>query len=316
MKEPPFFVVGNRRSGTTLLRLMLASHPRLGVPPESGFTVFLGWYFGHLRFDERILDCFLDRLLTDDFNQDWALSREALEGPLRSRLPCGFPAIIDGVYRVYLEKNFPGACRWGDKTTWYQHHLPELDSYFPAARYIHIVRDPRAVLASYRKVPHLPNDAIAVAADWRRSVSAIRSFGARRPSRYLEVQYEDLVRDPEAVLRRICGFLGEVFDPMMLEYHRLNREQRLEPERHMGWKARTLDPPAEDRIEAWRRELDPRDVRIVESIAGPLWARSQAVPRERVTVKVRRLASDLLWQVRLHGWRAKHKWQAHRVLGG
>lgn len=310
MKEAPFFIVGNRRSGTTLLRLMLAAHPRLGVPPESGFTIILGWYFGAVWFDRRTLDCFLDRLLTEDFRQDWALSREDLERPLQSRLPCNYPTIIDAVYRVYLEKNFPGAYRWGDKTTWYQHYLEDLDAYFPNAQYIHIIRDPRAVLASYRKVPHLPDDALEVAADWRRSVSAIRSFGARNRTRYLEVAYEDLVVEPERELRRICSFLNETFDSMMLDYHRLNRERGLEPARHMGWKRRTLDPPAKDRIDAWRHELEPADVEVVNSVAGPLWGKDAAGSSECPGIWLYRAASDLKWFLRLRGWRMKHRLRA------
>ena len=35
--EPPVFVIGNPRSGTTLLRLMLTGHPGIAIPPEGGF---------------------------------------------------------------------------------------------------------------------------------------------------------------------------------------------------------------------------------------------------------------------------------------
>lgn len=315
MNSGPFFVVGNRRSGTSLLRLMLTAHPRLCVPPEGGFVVFLGWYFGDRRFDRRVLELFLDRLLEPEFNQDWGLGRRELEAELLPRLPCGFSDIVDGVYRTYLSIRFPEAVRWGDKTTWYQHHLPQLETYFPTAQYVHIVRDPRAVLASYRKVPHLSDDALEVAADWRRSVMDIRRFGARHRCRFIEVSYEELLKHTERELRRICGFLGEEFDSSMLAYHELNRDLGLEPARHMAWKTLTQVPPDASRILAWKNELTAKDRRLVETVAVDLLRDGMRKPPSclDVTVMGRRLLSDLRWQLRQWGWKSKHALLARRL---
>ena len=51
-KSVPFFILGNPRSGTTLLRLMLNNHPSVAVPMECGFAVWLhDSYKGIRTFD-------------------------------------------------------------------------------------------------------------------------------------------------------------------------------------------------------------------------------------------------------------------------
>lgn len=254
----PIFVLGNRRSGTTMLRLMLTSHPHITIPPEGGFIVRLGWRYGRkgLRNASELRQ-FVDDLFAQDNTRDWQLDREALEARLRNGLPSAWPDVVNAVYAEYAERTGGGALRWGDKTTWYHGYLPQIDSYFPTARYVHILRDPRGVLASFRDVDHLPDDPVAVGVEWAETIGLIRRHGTRvGPDRYLEVLYEDLVNRPEEQLHRITEFLGESFHPGMLEFGRKNRQETLEPKRHLGWKALTLEAVQPRRADRWLERLD------------------------------------------------------------
>ena len=93
---------------------------------------------------------------------------------------------------------------------------------------------------------------------------------ARRlpPERYTLVQYEDLVTRPEETLKEACAFLGEDFEPAMLR-----PDDRPADERGFGederWKYKTLKPVDPARIDAWRSDLTPRQLEIIDRTADP-----------------------------------------------
>ena len=272
--DGPIFLLGSARSGTTMFRLMLACHPRIGVPPEGGWVVRLGWaYDRHDQLDESLVRSFVADLFLLDTTSDWELDRQELEARLVALAPLSYPALVDAVYRMYLERKFASKPRWGDKTTWYLDYLEQIDRYFPDARYVHLVRDGRAVVASFRKVSHLPSRVEDAAHRWMWSVRRIRDFGETVPGRYLEIHYERLVADPATTLAEVCCFLDEEYAPEMLDFARENRVRGLEPARHLDWKGMTLqqiDPAQADR---WRSELQPDDLARFWAIAGPTMER-------------------------------------------
>lgn len=270
MSKTPVFILGNRRSGTTMLRLMLTSHRNIVVPPEGGFVVRLGWKYGHRGFlSDQDVDDFVEDLFESETTQDWELNEDCLRRLLRELVPCTYPALVDGVYREYINVKFPGKKRWGDKTTWYLDYLHQIDQYFPESKYIHIIRDGRAVAASFKRVPHLHNGMERVAFEWIWGVKSIIRLGKRvGPERYLEVKYEQLVERPDYELRRICRFIEEPYDDQMLDFWIKNRQQKLEPERHLAWKALTLEKVTTTQVARWQEELTKGDIAIFWAVAG------------------------------------------------
>ena len=104
---------------------------------------------------------------------------------------------------------------------------------------------------------------------------------------YAEVRYEELVTEPEATLRRVCAFTELPFDAAMLSYHehaaeRLEEIDRdlparrgrheLDAEARISAHARASEPPAAQRIGAWREEMAPDDVAAFEAEAGDVLA--------------------------------------------
>jgi hypothetical protein len=264
VNDPPLFVLGVGRSGTTLLRIMLDRHSALAIPDESFFIPQLAdRHRGSLD-----PEAFLDDLRRLPTIRDWAVPLEELGPRLRPGMPLG--AAIAAVYALYAERR--GKPRWGDKTPLYMQHLPLLEELFPGAVYVHLIRDGRDVAVSFLSLPRgvpargwaLPRSYADVAAMWRSEIIAARGLGRRAgQGRYLEVRYERLVESPEDELRRICDVLGLGFEPAMLDY--VGRAPAAAMVHHRG-----LARPPTPGLRDWRREMPQGDVESFETVAGDL----------------------------------------------
>src|ERR671934_241733 len=143
--EPPLFVLGVRRSGTTLLRVMLDRHPALAVPDESYFIPALA------ARHRGVLDVadFCDDLARIPAIRDWEVDADAVRGRLAPGARAG-----DGIAAVYeAYAALRGKERWGDKTPMYMGWLSLINRLFPAARYVHLIRDGRDAALSFLAMP-------------------------------------------------------------------------------------------------------------------------------------------------------------------
>ena len=142
---PPVLVLGVRRSGTTLLRVMLDRHSELAVPDESYFVPQLA--DRHLRHVDP--DEFVDDLRRIDTLAEWDVPLEKVRARLTERMPIG--TAIGTVYAVYAEER--GKARWGDKTPMYMQNLRLLERLFPDALFVHLIRDGRDAAMSFLSMP-------------------------------------------------------------------------------------------------------------------------------------------------------------------
>jgi hypothetical protein len=234
-RRAPIFVVGCHRSGTTLLRLLLDSHPNISCGPETGFLT--------------------------DFAR---ITRDPLWPHLQQY---GFPKeywhrkiaeLFDSFQTDYAHRR--GKVRWAEKTPNYALHLDYIDQLFPTSQVVHIIRDGRDVVAS-----HLDRwgyvSAVKATRKWPLYIEVTRKAGARLSGdRYYEVRYEELVRDTEAVMRKLLDFLGEPWDDGILDYDR--RPHDVQP-RYVAFSSgrRAADggqrPVYGSRVGAHRQELNP-----------------------------------------------------------
>ncbi len=262
--DPPLIVLGVRRSGTTLLRVMLDRNPALAVPDESYFVPQLARrHRGRVDPTEFVDD--LRRLPT---LVEWGLAPEAVAERLRAGMTSG--EAIAAVFETYAAER--GKPRWGDKTPLYMQHLPLLERLFPRARYVHLIRDGRDAALSFLAVPEgimtkgwgHPVDAAGFACQWATEVRAARALGMRVGSkRYLEVRYEVLVANTSAELRGVCGFAGLDFDEGMLGY--VGRTDSAQKEHQQR-----LNEPPRVGVRNWRTEMAASDVAAFETVAGDL----------------------------------------------
>jgi hypothetical protein len=289
-------VLGVRRSGTTLLRVMLDRHSELAVPDESYFVPQLAdRHFRHVDPDE-----FVDDLRRIDTLAEWDVPLEKVRARLTERMPIG--AAIGTVYAVYAEER--GKARWGDKTPMYMQNLRLLERLFPDALFVHLIRDGRDAALSFLSMPKglmtetwmQPRDVSAFAGQWRAEVKAAQRLGRRvGDRRYLEVRYEDLVGDVEQVLRRISTFARLSYEHDMADYVG-NVDVSSKPHQQ------SLKRPPTAGLRDWRLQMSPHDVGAFDRVAGDLLAELGYESHERPGVAGRlRRAS---YSTRAAAWRA------------
>jgi hypothetical protein len=276
-------VVGVNRSGTTLLRLMLDSHPELTIPPETHFVPEL------IRLARRE-NTTRKRLVRAATNHprwgDFGLDEDELLARLQEVKPLNPADAIRAFYDLYAEKE--GKPRWGDKTPRYMRAMPRIERALPEARFIHLIRDGRDVALSQAERA-LDGDAdtiTEIAERWQRRIITARQHSTELEN-YLEVRYEDLVSKPDATLGRICSFIELPYDATMLGYHERAAERLTEMDRDLGTgengpvrtgderlagHAKTSEPPSTDRSGRWRTEMPQEDVAEFERVAGELLA--------------------------------------------
>jgi Sulfotransferase family len=265
----PVFVGGCPRSGTTLLRTMLNSHPDLAIPHETrilidGYRRRAEW--GDLADEEnrrRLARWVVDRKVSR-YRQLVEDADELVECMVAAPPTVG--SVLSAGFRRYADRH--GTPRWGEKRPSLVLNLDAVFAMFPDGLYVNIVRDPRAVVASIRKVGRQHGwgaHGIPGATDtWERSARAAERWRQQRSDQCLEVQYEHLVADPAAVLGRIAVFLD--LDAAGLDA--MLRHQETADIHSRTLHSLVSQPVTTERVRAWEQALRPREIAFVESVLG------------------------------------------------
>lgn len=273
---PDFFVVGAGRSGTTLLRLMLAGHSRLHIPPE---TWFIEPLVEQLPLTAPLKPAQLDaalRIMTG--HERWPDMDFPADALRCQALAMAAPTLGSVIALVYARQaELSGKQRVGGKTPHYLAILPQLATLFPAARFIHLIRDGRDVAISWIDAGW--NRYHQRGFEWRAAMRW-REFYQTSPwhDRVLEVRYEALVREPEATLRTICSFLGEVFEPGMLDWQ---PRLALVPERDRHLHGKLGRGLLREATSVWRHRLARWECLAIEACLGPELRAAGYVPRHQ-----------------------------------
>jgi hypothetical protein len=245
-----------------MLRLILAGHSRLMIPPETWFLLSLVNKVpltAPLSAEEvqvaakTMLEChrWPDMAITEEefMRHVCALQQPALRD------------IVEIVYRVHLDR--AGKQRPGDKTPTYINIVPELKKIFPDAKFIHLIRDGRDVAMSFVDANFWDRPYNGAAFEWTKAIrkgQAYRQTGLAKD--ILEVRYETLVVEPEQTVRGICMFLGESFEPSMMNF---NQRVKLVPERERRIHTKLGEPILNNATEIWRRKLSALECFVIEA---------------------------------------------------
>ncbi len=228
----PIFVGGLYRSGTTLMRGLLDSHPHIACGPESSL------------FRENQLEriyTYLRTIWPTGLDPRYAFAPHTVDQVMAG--------LLHALVMPYCQKQ--DKPRWAHKTPATILFIDTLFAWFPAAQFIHMIRDPRDAFFSVRQraatdKPHWATwTPRQVAEEWCRRINCGLAW-RERPDRYREVRYEELVTQPEATLRPLFAFLGEPWAVSVLEHN----------------------PIFSTSVGRWRTELSAAEVAEIEAVAG------------------------------------------------
>lgn len=215
----PLFIVGMPRSGTKLLRGLLNQHPRVRVPDiETDFFPFLvRWVRENGRPDSeaafaRLFEALSGATYFAFRRPDAIFSRRAWRSHCRGRYDAA--GLFEGFIRYEVDAPSSSDIIWGDKSPAHIRHIGLLLEHFQDARVVHIVRDVRDYCVSIRKAWN--KDVRRAAFQWGRDVAAAHRLCLADPAHCIEIRYEELLRSPEAEMRRLCRFLDIGFSDAML----------------------------------------------------------------------------------------------------
>ncbi len=220
------FILSSGRSGSTLLRVMLAGHPALYSPPELHLLPFETMAQWHKELAASYLVEGLQRALMELKGIDAKESRELVNNLVKQNLS------IQEVYAM-LQK-LAGKRLLVDKSPTYpdkRKTLERAEELFAKAKYIHLVRHPYAVIESFTRTRmhtllnyEEENPYQLAESTWANSNQNILDFCEKiSPERHHLVRYEELVTEPARVMEGVCEFLGIPFDSSVLQPYQGNR---------------------------------------------------------------------------------------------
>jgi hypothetical protein len=280
------FIAGHPKSGTSLLRSVLDSHPELVAYPEETnfFRRYLPMAAGAgLQAKLALSDQYLTHIFewnqvnppphqagypdrdysyipveqVHQFVRQYVAERFSHDGDMLSAVILSFGKVSGQLTQL--------SHHWVEKTPYNEHYAGQIFEWWPDARIVHTVRDPRDNFASYHR-KHADWSPESFALNWVQSTQAgldnRRQYG---PDRYLLLRFEDLTSMPEAKLSQLCQFLGINNDPSLRQPVRGGKP----------WGGNSMFADQFTTISAapvgrWTETLKPDEVSTLELIAAPV----------------------------------------------
>ena len=223
MSSFPLFIVGMPRSGTKLLRGMLNQHPEIAIPLNE--TEFLpAWIrrwasYGDLSNRHTFMNFYQQFYDTFYFQNRLIEHGQSIKADVWY-LKCKGDFSIANVFEQLIrhDAGLPEGGIWGDKSPSYVRHISLIQSIFPTARFIHLVRDARDYVLSLESA--FGKNRLRAAQRWNDSVVLAQKEGVELGDKFCMIRYEDLVDHPEEQARKLCAFLQVEFYSEMLSLNR------------------------------------------------------------------------------------------------
>ena len=284
----PIFIGGDGRSGTTLLSVILDSHPVLRVGPELHFR-------GPPNLGPYILRCLGIREGCSS-TEEWVAHKKDKElyTGVHFVNRCHRFGIEPRELRGFVEQamhacssdleSFEDRCalieilgectrrrsdasRWGIKI---MREIRVLDWYakvWPKAQFVHIIRDGRDV-ASSQMTEHASwgyEDIEQAAVKWVELIRRVRR--STNAERIYELRYEDLVCEPLPTLRQLVDFLKVSWNEEMLRHQSQELPLFRNPYDHPSIDT-VVRPINSSAVGRYRRDLSSKQIEAFEEIAG------------------------------------------------
>jgi len=232
----PVFITGAPRSGTTLLASMIASNNQCLALPEMHYMYEILKYdllFNNENNNNHIFNC----LIADPKFIDLGIIKNVgdVENLIRNK---SAKEILFHIIDEYNKKTFNKDFRYWVEHTPHNHlYFSVLLKYFPDAKFIHIVRDGRAVYRSTKETDWGEKDVVSSAKNWKSIVENNVILSRVYPDKFITVRYEDLTSTPQKTMEIICQFINIPYGNQMLLSEGVKRQSFSKYHKKIGEKA-------------------------------------------------------------------------------
>jgi hypothetical protein len=286
--QNPIILCGHRKSGTTLLLNLFDSYRHLSVfPSDSGF-----WYAYYPTYDsdqysieqkmQRVIDVLYCNV-RDDLealeaykSSDWTFPMDTLVSAFREAAmntdgsaSALLSSAMASFHEVVLEPKGIEPSGFLEKTTSTEIYAMQVYKWYPNAKMIHLVRDPRDNFASLKsgwkaRYQHL-NDSIErlLQSMIDRGLLGLKLARLNREifgeNRYKVVRYEDLTANPQSVMMELCRFIELPYDPILLEPTFLGM-----PWRGNNFDGLKFDAPSTANVDRWKERITDHEAALIE----------------------------------------------------
>lgn len=263
------FMVGEQRSGSNLLRLILNESSSIAAPhPPHILQRFMPLLpvYGSLNKQKsfkRLIDdvCRLVELNPVPWDKVKLDRNEILNRCKEKSLIAVYGAIMD----LYAEAH--NASAWMCKSMQNIQWSDEINRYFDKPKYIYLYRDPRDVTLSFTKAVIGEKHPYFIAKQWNELQKlCITQLSDHGKETIFPISYENLLADPETVVKELCQFLEIKFSNKMLDFH-TSREAERSAQSSSLWE-NLSQPIKSNNTKKFMNELTTDEIKIIESITG------------------------------------------------
>lgn len=263
------FMIGTQRSGSNLLRLMLNQLPEISAPHPphilQRMTPLMSAY-GDLQKNSHFRSLVDDVCRLVELNpvpwQGVVLDRDVITRQAQVRSLMG---VFEAIYDRAAEDQY--AATWCCKSLANIRFLPAIETHFRNARYIYLYRDGRDVAVSFRRAIVGEKHFYHIAREWAKTQQLALTMELHIDSdRFFRVKYENMVEEPEAMMKRLCEFLELEYREDMLNFHQSDEAHRAAQSSEL-W-GNVIQPIMKDNTGKFSTEASEEDIRIFESVAG------------------------------------------------
>lgn len=266
-REPDLvFLLYYSRSGSTFLASRLNRFRSVGVTVESNFMRAL------ILNQKAIFNAASAREVYSIIENkgripNLGLTVEGFSEHLREGGGYTIEEVTRAILGAYFFDKKPGCRTWVIKDGANGYWIDRISSEIPSARFIHVVRDGRAVLNStfnttrpYGEGEKMARDPLTLARLWTKLVRRVDDYAAANPGRCIQIRYEKLISDEEEQIARIGEFLGLGEGTMMEgeDYH-----EKI-PDKEKAVHKLISSPGVPKRVNAWKRELSRGNLLVFE----------------------------------------------------
>lgn len=302
------FLSGNQRSGKTLLQLILASHPDISISP--GTNVIAKVLFEmprqrplgpeHLRKMRQVLQ-------KDRKFKAWKIDHRAYQAHVAAYRDPTSAEVVEDIMRFFRDQTKPNARYVGNKKGCYCKDGDLVKEVFPRAKFVFMLRDARGAVSSMLETQP-EHDLTSASLTWMIKARRIRALKEQMPDDVFVCRYEELVTEPERVVRSLTDFLGVPFVPEMLTAYRTNDVTRAQTDttHHETYEGITTRM-----IEEWKTHLTAEQIAAVEGLVGSELEKSGYVPSLPAATGLTRARYRALRAKAYLAWRAS--WEAKRL---